>query len=116
MAVIAQTARGAVAELTRTVLSASDTLTYVPNTNQYLELDNNTAGSLTVVIKGSAPSAAFPVPGTGGTTIDLSTGRSIVIAASKTFGISLDSIAPYLAGTGVVTITGGTAIIATLTV
>lgn len=115
MAVIAQTARAGIVDLTRTVLTAADTLTYVPNSSQYLEIANNTAGSLTVVIKGSAPSAAFPVPNSGNTTVDLSAGKSVVIAANKTFGISLDSIAAYLTGNGTVNVNGGTAAIATLT-
>ncbi len=115
MAVIAQTARSAVGELTRTVLGASDTLTYVANSSQILNLANGSGGSLTVAIKGSAPSATYPVAGSGGTTVDLTAGKSIVIANGKTFEVNLDAIAAYLTGNGTVTITGGTAIVATLT-
>lgn len=114
MAVITQTALSGVTDMVRTVLSASDTLTYVPNSGQVLELANNTGGTLTAVIKGSAPSAAFPVAGSGGTTIDLSAGKSVAVAANKTFRISLDAIASYLAGTGQVTITGAATLVATL--
>jgi hypothetical protein len=114
MAALTPTSRaaGVVVTATRNTASASDTFTYVPNTNQVIELHNNTAGSLTAVIKGSAPSAAFPIPGAGATTVDLSAGLSVVVAASQTKFVALDAIAAYLAGTGVVTVTGA----ATLTV
>lgn len=115
MAVITQTVlNSGVLDCARTVLSASDTLTYAANTGQVLEVSNNTAGSLTVVIKGTAPSATYPVPNSGGTIVDLSAGKSIVVGVNKTFRISLDAISAYLAGTGSVTVTGGTAAIATL--
>lgn len=115
MAVIVQTALAGVLDMTRTTLTAGpDTFTYVPNSGQVLEIANNTGGSLTVVIKGTAPSATFPVPGSGGTVVDLSAGKSIVVGINKSFRIALDSIASYLAGTGAVTVTGGTAAIATL--
>lgn len=114
MAVIVQTALAGIVELVRTTLSASDTLTYVPNSGQVLEVANNSGGSLTVVIKGSAPSATFPIPGSGGSVVDLSAGKSVVIGVNKTFRVALDSISSYLTGTNVVTVTGGTAAIATL--
>jgi hypothetical protein len=114
MAVITQTAIAGITDLVRTTLSASDTLTYVANSGQVLELANNTGGSLTAVIKGTAPSATFPVAGSGGTTVDLSAGKSIVMAAGKTFRVSLDSIASYLVGTGSVTVTGAATAVATL--
>lgn len=85
--------------------SASDTLTYVAGTNQMVELDNSTGGSLTVVIKGTAPSATYVVPATG-STMDLSAGLSIVLAAGVKKVVNLDKISAYLAGTGVVTLSG----------
>jgi hypothetical protein len=114
MATIAQTTRGGVVTVTRTTASASDTFTYVPNTSQVLELHNNTAGALTAVIKGSAPSAAFPVAGVAGNTVDLSAGKSVAVAASQTVHIALDSIAPYLTGNGTVTVSGATGMTITL--
>lgn len=102
-----KTSRGAaVVSATRVTASASDTFTYVPNTSQVLELHNNTAGPLTAVIKGSAPSAAFPIPGAGGTTVDLSAGLSVVVGASASKFVALDAHAAYLAGNGTVTVTG----------
>ena len=85
--------------------SASDTITYVAGSNQMVELDNTTAGSLTVVIKGTAPSAAYFVPATG-TNIDLTAGFSVVVAAGVKKVVNLDKISAYLVGTGVVTLSG----------
>jgi len=87
------------------VATASDTLTYVSGANQFVELDNQTAGSLTVVIKGSAPSAAYVVPATG-TTMDLSAGLSVTLAAGVCKFVNLDKISAYLAGNGTVTLSG----------
>lgn len=114
MATLTATTRGGVALVNRNTASASDTLTYVPNTSQVLEIHNNTAGSLTVVIRGSAPSATFPVPGVAGLTTNLSAGLSLTVAANTTYHVALDSIAPYLAGNGTVTVSGATGAIVTV--
>lgn len=107
MATINATSRsGGVVTVNRTVASASDSFTFVPNTNQVLELHNNTAGALTAVVKGTAPSATFPVPGVAGATVDLSAGLSVVLAAGQSKNVALDSVAAYLAGTGAVTVSG----------
>lgn len=94
-----------VATATVFTASASDTLTYVANTNQLVEMDNTTGGSLTLNIKGSAPSAAYPVPNTS-TTVDLSAGLNVVIPAGTKKIVNLDKIAAYLAGNGTVTLSG----------
>ena len=91
--------------LNKLVLGASDTFTYVSGTGQILELNNPTGGSLTAVVKGSAPSATYAVSGAG-TTVDLTAGLSVVLAAGARKSINLDTVAAYLAGTGAVTITG----------
>jgi hypothetical protein len=99
--------------LTRTVLSASDTLAYVPGANQQLYLANNTGGALTVTLTGSTAPATYIIPGTGGATIAPSAGKTIgPIAASSTVEVSLDDLSLYLQG--VITITGGTGIVATV--
>lgn len=85
--------------------TASDTLTYVAGTNQLVEMDNTTGGSLTLNIKGSAPSASYPVSNTS-TTVDLSAGLNVVIAAGTKKIINLDKISAYLAGSGTVTLSG----------
>lgn len=112
MAVLTATTRGAKITAARNTASASDAFTYVPNTGQVLELHNNTVGSLTAVIKGTAPSATYAIPGAGGTTVDLSAGLSITVAASASVFVALDAHAAYLAGTGACTVTGA----ATMTV
>jgi len=99
-----QSASGVVTAVVNTA-SASDTLTYVAGSNQLVELNNTTGGSLTMVIKGSAPSAAYPVTGTS-TTIDLTAGFSVLVAAGATKIVNLDKIKAYLTGTGVVTLSG----------
>ena len=94
-----------VATATVNTASASDTLTYVKGTNQLIEMDNTTGGSLTLNIKGTAPSAAYSVPNTS-TTVDLSAGLSVTVAAGAKKIVNLDKISAYLAGTGVVTLSG----------
>lgn len=101
------TLAGASGVVTTTVntASASDTLTYVAGTNQLVEMDNQTGGSLTLNIKGTAPSATYPVSNTS-TTVDLSAGLSVVVAAGAKKVVNLDKISAYLVGTGVVTLSG----------
>ena len=99
--------------LTRTTMTASDTLAYVPGAGQQLYLANNTAGSLTVTITGSTAPATYVIPGTGGSTIAPSAGKVIgPIPANTTVEVSLDDLSLYLQGT--ITLTGGTGITATV--
>lgn len=113
MAVIAATngRQNGAFTVTRTALGASDTLTYLPRTNQVLELFNTTASPVVVTIDGSTSSAAYPVPGTGGT-MDLTAGKAVTVPANGTVAIRLDTIAAYLGGT--VAVTGGTGVTAHL--
>ena len=101
---VLQSASGVVTTVVNTA-SASDTLTYVKGTNQLVEMDNTTAGLLTLVVKGTAPSATYSVPNTS-TTIDLSAGLSVAVAAGAKKILNLDKISAYLEGTGVVTLSG----------
>lgn len=115
MAVIAITPNSVGATtLTRTTLSASDTLAYTPGSNQQLYLANNSGAAIgPVTITGSAAPATYMIPGTGGTTISPSAGKSLgSLPANTTIEISLDDLSLYLQGT--VTITGGTGLIATV--
>lgn len=96
--------------VTHTTLTASDTFTYKPGTRQVLELDNITAGALTVNIDG-AGGTTVPVAGIG--SVDVSAGYSTgAIAAGAKVAIPLDSISAYLQGT--IAMTGGTDIRAAL--
>lgn len=93
-----------------TTLGASDTLTYKPGYGQVLVLDNVTAGALTPLIDG-AGGTTVPVKGIGN--VDVSGGYTVPsIAAGAKAIIPLDSISAYLQG--VVTVTGGTGIKASL--
>lgn len=115
MAVIAitQNTIGATS-LTRTTLSASDTLAYVKGTNMQMYLANNTGGSLTATLVGDAAAATYVVPGTGGALLSPapSAGKAIVVAANGSVEISLDDLSLYLQGN--ITVTGGTGLIATV--
>lgn len=115
MAALTLTSREVNGTVTDTVntLSASDTFTYTSSINQTVVFNNTTGGSLTVNIKGSAPSATYPVVGTGEVK-DLTGGFSIAVAAGAQKSINLDKIEKYLAGTGVVTMTGAATLKATI--
>ena len=93
-------------------LSASDTLVYTPRKNQMLELRNTTASPVPVTIDGSTASAAFPVPGAGSTTVDLSAGKTINVPAGigATVMVPLDNMQNYLQGT--ILVTGGVGVTA----
>jgi hypothetical protein len=113
MAVIAQTAfnkaTNGATTITRTVLSAADTLVYTPGA--MLELFNTTASPVTVTIDGSGSTTISPT-GFGGT-VDVSAGKAIVVGASSTVYVNLDSIAAFLSGT--VAVTGGVGVTAHIT-
>lgn len=114
MAALTPTTRSAVTSAVRNTLTASDTFTYARDTNQVLELHNTTGAPLSATIKGTAPSAAYPIPGAGGTTADLSTGLVVNVPANASRIVHLDAISAYLTGTGVVAVTGGSTLIAIL--
>lgn len=86
-------------------LTAADTLTYTARKNQVLQLRNTTGSPVVVTIDGSTASAAFPVPGAGNTTVDLSAGKAITVGANATRMVPLDSMVNYLQGT--IAVTGG---------
>ena len=113
MAVIASTTfkgvKGPVT-ITRTVLSASDTLVYVSGGGQVLELFNTTASPVIVTIDGSASTTISPDG--YGSTLDVSAGIAITVPASGTKSVSLDTIYAFLAGT--VAVTGGVGVTAHL--
>ncbi|HEX4918052.1 MAG TPA: hypothetical protein VFV43_09170 [Limnobacter sp.] len=96
--------------VTRTTLTASDTFTYNADRNPVLELDNITAGALTVTIDG-ADGTTVPVAGVGQVSVaaGFSTGS---IAAGAKVAIPLNSISAYLRG--VIAVTGGSGISASL--
>jgi len=116
MAVIAQTT-GVLAvgsgptNVTRTTLTASDTLTYQQGGGQQLSLYNTTASPVTVTLTGSAPGTAS-LPGYG--PVSAAGGRAITVPANGWAVVKLDDIALYLASNGTVTVTNGTGLSAAL--
>lgn len=109
MAVIVSTpfsAQPAHFAITETALTAADTLTYVQGAGQVLKLRNPSAGSLSIVIVGTAP-FSVTVPGTG-TVFSTAAGKSITVPAGQTVAVNLDKISAYLQGTAAaVAVTGG---------
>jgi hypothetical protein len=113
MAAITQTNaldQGVPVNITRTVLSASDTLTYFAGSKQQLFLFNTTASPVTVTLVGSGATTISPA-GYGGT-ISVAAGKAIVVPASGSTLVDLDDISAYLVGN--VTVTGGTGVTAHL--
>lgn len=100
--------------LTRTTLSASDTLAYAKGQDMQLVLANNTAGALTATLVGSTAVATYVVPGTGGALLTPapSAGKAILVGANSTVEVSLDDLDLYLRGS--ITVTGGAGLIATV--
>lgn len=96
--------------VTRTTLGASDTFTYNASRNPVLILDNVTAGALTPNIDG-AGGTTVPVAGLG--QVSVASGLTLSsIGAGVCVAIPLATIEKYLQG--VITVTGGTGIKATL--
>lgn len=115
MATIAQTTVKGVngpVTATRTTMTASDTLAFQAGSGQVLTLANNSGSPITATFTGSVQ-PNINVPGYGGT-VSTADGKAVAVAANSTVVLALDSISQFLQGT--VTITGGTGLIATLTV
>ena len=113
MAVIALTnvlAGNGPVTVTRTTLTASDTMVYTKGSRQKLFLVNNTAGVLTATLKGST-ATTLDVPGYGGT-VSLTAGKAVAVPANSSVLVDLDDIYAYLQGN--VTVTGGTGLLAHL--
>lgn len=98
--------------LTRTTLTAADTLTHVRGSNQSVHLYNTTASPVVVTFAGTAPTTLNP-DGYGGT-ISTAGGKAITVPANGWTVIELDDMWAYLTGTGVVNVTGGTGVTAVL--
>lgn len=98
--------------VSRTNLSASDTLAYTQGSKQMLFLYNTTASPVVVTLTGSAPTTLNP-SGYGGT-ISTAGGKSITVPASSSTLVDLDDIWAFLTGNGTVTVSGGTGLTAHL--
>ncbi len=82
----------------------ADSLVYVNNSNQVLQITNNTAGALSLNIIGSTAPADYRCGGTG-TTEDLTGGYPVAVPVGDSVKINLSSISAWLSGD--ITITGG---------
>lgn len=110
MAAITQVALSAAGPTTatRTVMSASDTLTY--SGNQKLVLFNTTASPIVLTITGAGATTVSPAG--LGAAISVASGYALTVGASATVVLPLDTIASYLVGA--VTCTGGVGLTAHL--
>lgn len=110
-AITATSMQGAGArEVTVTTLGASDTLAYSSAKNPVLVLNNVTGGALTPNIDGDGGSTVS-CPGVG--SVDVSGGYTTPsIGAGEVHALPLKSISAYLSG--VITVTGGDGIEASL--
>lgn len=115
MALIAQTsgvlAGGVPVNVTRTTLTASDTLVYVFGGRQILSLVNGTGSPVVVTLTGSAPLSPT-IPGLG--TVSAAGGKAITVPANGVTLVDLDDISAYIAGAAAVAVTGGVGVLAHL--
>jgi hypothetical protein len=95
--------------LTRTTMTASDTLTYSPGARQMLFLYNTTASAVNITITGST-ATSVNVPGYG--SVSVAAGKVVSVPASQSVLVDLDDISAYLSGT--ITLTNGTGVTAHL--
>lgn len=94
---------------TKTILGASDVLTFTAGTNQMLVMYNITASPVVVTIDG-ASGTTVSVPGAGATTVSVASGLDVTVPADGFTVVRCDTIPAYL--NGVVAVTGGTGVIA----
>lgn len=97
---------------TKTILGASDVITYTAGLAQELIMYNITASPVVVTIDGAGVTTAV-IPDTGGVTTSLAAGLAITVPADGFRIVRLDTIPAYLVGA--VALTGGTGVIACVT-
>lgn len=111
MAAISNTSKNVLGPFTptKTVLSASDTLTYSSGLAQDLIMYNITGSPVVVTLTG-ASATTVAVPGCGASTLSVASGIAITVPANGFEVVRLDTIPGYLQGA--VTVTGGVGVIA----
>jgi hypothetical protein len=111
MAAISNTSKNVLGDFTatKTILTASDTLTYTSGSGQELVMYNITAAPVVVTLDG-ASGTTVAVPGCGATTVSVASGVAITVPANGFQVVRLDTIPAYL--NGAVAVTGGTGVIA----
>ena len=95
--------------VTETTLTSDDTITYDSTKQQILVLRNPTAGPLTATIDGSTGST-ISVDGLG--SVSVASGLAVAVPANSVKAVRLNSVRHYCQG--VVHLTGGTGLLATL--
>lgn len=95
----------------KTVLTAADTLTYVPNIGAELIMYNTTGSTVNVTIDGDG-GTTVSVPGAGASTFSVASGLVVPVPANDFMVVRLDTISAYLKGT--VNVTGGTGVVAAI--
>jgi len=112
MPVIAPTKVTSIGAVTavQTTLNGTDTLVYKEGVSKTLYLRNPTGGALSPIIDGDGGTTAY-LPGVGN--VSVASGFAVgSIAAAATVAIDLAAIREYLKG--VISITGGTGLVAIL--
>lgn len=94
---------------TKTILGASDVITWTSGQNAELIMYNITASPVVVTIDGSGVTTVA-VPGAGTTTVSLAAGLAVTVPADGFTVLRLDTVPSYLVGT--IALTGGTGVIA----
>ena len=94
---------------TKTVLGASDVITFNSGANQILVMYNITASPVVVTIDGST-GTTVSVPGAGADTYSVAAGLAVTVPADGFKVVRLDTVSAYCQGT--VALTGGTGVIA----
>lgn len=94
--------------------TAGDTLQYTPNTGQELLLFNTSGNSVTVTIDGNAGNLVV-IPGTAGTSLNVSPGLPITIPANSFAYLVLDKAQLWLQGTVAIAASTGAVIKAVIT-
>lgn len=112
MATIINTNRGVgVFAAPKTVLTASDILTYDGTKDQELILYNITASAVVVTIDG-AGGTTVPVPNTGNAAFSVAAGLAVTVPANDFQIVRLPAVSAYLQG--IVAVTGGVGVVATV--
>ena len=93
----------------KTILTASDTLSFVGSADQELILYNATASAVVVTLDG-ANGTTVVIPGTGGVTASVASGLAVTVPANDFQIVRLQNVSAYLQGA--VAVTGGVGVVA----
>jgi uncharacterized Zn-binding protein involved in type VI secretion len=112
--VVAKSASSAVPLNSMPIATSGDTLQYTRNKGQELWLFNTSSSAVTVTIDGNAGVAVL-VPGTAGTTVDVTAGLPISIPAEAFVYLPLDRAEAFLQGVVFISASTGSVVRAVVT-